>query len=638
MAAPPPGSVDGKSLVLDATDLVALVGETVQLKKSGRRYVGLCPFHSEKSPSFGVDPAKQFYFCFGCKKGGNAIDFVIERDRLDFKAALHLLADRAGVTLPKFGRDDGGKADRLSVLRDAVSRAADVYRQALKSDEGKAAREYLKSRGFNDRTVDAFGLGYAPDGWDGLARAGLAKKFDDDVLLEAGLIKRGDRGGLYDTFRRRLIFPIRDEQGRPVAFGGRVLPGDDSPAKYLNSPETPLFSKSKVLFGLDLAKAAVVKGKTAVVFEGYADAAMARQHGVENAVAVLGTSLTPEHAATLRRLCERVVLVFDADAAGATATRRSVELFLREQIDVAIADLPPGTDPDEFLQANGLAAFTSLVDNAVDALGFQWRLLTRAAGGESVTGRQRAVDEYLRVLREARGDGRGIDDLRWSAVLSRVSRLTGLPVADIQARLGGSQRPPAPPPRRDRWRRRDDPLGDGPRRADVPRGDVEDAAARLEGQLLGAMFDRPALWDDVQARVGVDDFEDARMRWLADRWWDRLREEGEPTFAEWLGEVVEHALSASGGDAGRADRARQLCIALQQRASDRGDAAELARDAVAALLRRRERRRIGELQASLRRNAGQGGLPGSGEHAPNDAEAEALRHLQERVAKDRRGS
>ena len=439
--------VDGKRLVLEATDIVRLIGETVTLKKAGRRYSGLCPFHNEKSPSFSVDPAKQFFYCFGCKKGGNAIDFVIERDHAEFKDALHTLADWAGVELPKFEKNPE-QADKRKQLQEAHAAAADVYRKLLHSRAGKAALEYLKGRGFDDATIQAFGLGFAPDAWDTLAQHGLLRRFPAPLLAEGGLLKARDNGGFYDTFRGRVLFPIRDEQGRTIAFGGRVLPGGDNPAKYLNSPETPLFSKSRVLFGLDLAKKRIVESRVAVVFEGYADAAMAHQHGVTNSVAVLGTALTPDHAQTLRRLADKIVLLFDADAAGGMAAKRSVELFLREPVEVAVAELPAGVDPDEFLQEHGKEAFQARIDTAADALTFYWRQMQKQFDAASVTGREKALNEYLKTVGDARDAAGTVDQARWGAILLRIEKNTGVRAADLNQRFQSASPPrPAAPPR-----------------------------------------------------------------------------------------------------------------------------------------------------------------------------------------------
>ena len=618
--------VDGKELVRAAVDLVALVGETVKLKRVGRRYTGLCPFHSEKSPSFGVDPEKGYFHCFGCKKGGDCFSFVMERDRCDFRTALTTLADWAGVELPKFGGPSREQTDRLQHLRDATSAAAGLFRKALLSNDGKAARDYMKGRGFEDATLEKFGVGFAPEAWDFLATKGLADKFGDDALLDAGLIKQNERGKMYDVFRGRVIFPIRDEQGRPIAFGGRVLPGGDSPAKYLNSPETPLFNKSRVLFGVDVAKAAIVKSRTAIVFEGYADAAMAHQFGIDNAVAVLGTALTGEHAAVLRRLADRIVLVFDADAAGGMATRRSVELFLSEPVEVAVAELPAGTDPDEFLQKHGADAFRKVVADAADALTYQWRQLQKQAGGGEVTAMRTATADYLKVLDEARKSaGSAIDAMRWGAILTRVAKHTGLSSEELQRRFNAR-------PARKSFGNRPPP----------PQRSAMTAAASAGADLLGALFVRPALWEKVQPHVEMADFADRQQRWLAEAFWEHLRHEGEPAFGEWLG-VVEGAVLSAGGDDERAGRARSACIEFADAAEAKAESAgrdesgvdgieRVAAEAVASMRRLRERRELDELIHASRRMGGDTSLPPPGEGGGGDDEAELLRSLTRRLA------
>ena len=648
---PPPSSssIDGKSLVLEATDIVKLIGETVQLKRAGRRYSGLCPFHNEKSPSFSVDPTKQFFYCFGCKASGNAIDFVMQRDHVEFKTALHSLADWANVELPKYSGPSREQTDRMQQLRDACSQASALFQKKLREPAGKAPLDYMLGRGFEKDTLDRFGVGFAPDAWNTLEGAGLTKKFGVDALLEAGLLKRGDRG-VYDTFRDRVVFPIRDEQGRPIAFGGRILPGSDNPAKYLNSPETPLFHKSKVLFGLDLAKKAIVETKTAVVFEGYADAAMAHQFGITNAVAVLGTALTAEHAQTLRRLADKVVLVFDADTAGGLATRRSVELFLTEPVEIAVADLPAGSDPDEFLQQHGAEAFPARLSQSVDVLTYQWRRLL-AETGNTITGQQQAVTSYLRLLADARADageaGGKIDDMRWGAVLARVSRLTGMPTEKLHARFSSKPQFAASaqasqPRQKSQWRQTSEgkwtkkPALAGPRRSDVQVPPPESAQQRAEAVLLGALFCEPSIWHGAQAQIGPNDFADRRYSWLADEFWSHLRNEGEPSFAEWLDLISAQVLSR-GSDESAAARARDTCIELTERAEQRAEQLirnhpgedrlerlrRVASRSVADLRQLRERGEVARLVADARES---GLTPGSDED-----DIERLRRLQEQV-------
>ncbi len=257
-------STDGKALVLAATDIVELIGQSVSLKRRGKDFVGLCPFHQEKTPSFHVSPTKQFFHCYGCGVGGNAIDFVIRRDRVEFIDALRTLAVRANIELPRFGVSKEKSSERQTLL-DANSAACAFFEKLLFHPEiGQAARSYLKERGFDAESMKRFQIGYAPAGWDGLLKSPVARKFPPAVLAKAGLVKEktNDRGSVisfYDTFRDRLMFPIRDEAGRVIAFGGRIMPGSDDPAKYLNSPETSLFSKSRCIFGLDLARQRIVE-------------------------------------------------------------------------------------------------------------------------------------------------------------------------------------------------------------------------------------------------------------------------------------------------------------------------------------------------------------------------------------------
>ncbi|MCC6579263.1 MAG: DNA primase, partial [Phycisphaeraceae bacterium] len=431
------GGNDTRAQVLGATDIVGLIGQTVGLKRRGKDFVGLCPFHQEKTPSFHVSPARQFFHCYGCKAGGNAIDFVMRRDRIEFKEALTLLADAAGIELPRFGAS-GGQAGERQMLLEANSAACAFFEKLLSHPQrGAAAREYLDRRGFTADSVRRFQIGLAPDAWDGLLAGDVGRKFRPEILLRAGLVKQRDGGGgFYDTFRNRLIFPIRDEQGRVIAFGGRVMPGSQDPAKYLNSPETPLFSKSRCIYGLDLAKQRAAETRTAVIVEGYTDTVMARQYGVGNVVSVLGTALTAQHVGILRRFVDRIVLLFDPDTAGALAVNRAVELFLTQPVEIAIASIPGGADPDEFLLAQGAAGWEKLIESAGDVLSYKWKQMARAyrSVGDDLTARQKVVEAYLTALAAARGSG-AVDPIRWGAVLARVGNLTEISPQELNRRF-----------------------------------------------------------------------------------------------------------------------------------------------------------------------------------------------------------
>ncbi|HEX3358918.1 MAG TPA: DNA primase, partial [Tepidisphaeraceae bacterium] len=437
-----PNGNDNKALVLGSTDIVELIGQTVSLKRRGKDYVGLCPFHQEKTPSFKVDPVNRYFYCFGCKAAGNAIDFVMKRDRIDFIDALKLLAERAGIELARFS---GSKEDKglRQLLLDAQSAAGSLFEKFLNDAvTGKAARDYLASRGFNADSIKRFQIGVTPEAWDSLLRSPVMKKFETSLLQQAGLVKSRESGeGHYDTFRNRLMFPIRDETGRIIAFGGRVMPGSEDPAKYLNSPETPLFSKSKSIYGIDLARQKIVETRTVAVVEGYTDVVMAHQFGASNVVSILGTAMTEQHVSILRRFADRIVLLFDADTAGDLAVNRAVELFLTQPIEIAIASMPEGVDPDEYLLEHGADGFAKMLANASDALTYKWKQLDRQfrATGD-MTSQQKAVEQYLEVIAGARGSG-PIDSLRWGATLTRVSRLTEIPVEQLHRRFAATKAP-----------------------------------------------------------------------------------------------------------------------------------------------------------------------------------------------------
>ncbi|QOV90676.1 DNA primase [Humisphaera borealis] len=519
-----------------ATDIVQLIGRTVSLKKRGRDFVGLCPFHSEKTPSFHVNPARQFYYCYGCKAAGDAINFVKQRDRVEFMDALKSLAQDAGISIPKFGgrRED---VSETAVVLEANSSATMFFENLLQDPaRGKAAREYLQSRGITPETARTFRIGLAVEGWDTLLRGPLGQKFKPEQLHLAGLVKQRDpeKGpGFYDTFRNRLMFPIRDPNGRVIAFGGRVMPGSQDPAKYLNSPETPLFSKSRCVYGLDLARQRIVETQTAVVVEGYTDVVMAHQFGATNAVSILGTAMTEQHVQLLRRFAQRIVLLFDPDTAGELAVDRAVSLFLTQPVEIAIATFGEDLDPDEYLLKYGLEAWEKLIASAPEALTYKWKQLVKqfSADDGNLTGQQNAIAAYLDLIGQAKLAG-PVDPIRWGLVLSQVGKLTGIPTEQLQKRLSSvkpaTKRPveasvpqpnmPAPMPSRE------------PRR----RGGVLSARDRAECWILGVILLEPGRWQRVQQVIGPEDFTDDRRRRLAEVYWSYQRDEGEPVFRELL--------------------------------------------------------------------------------------------------------
>ncbi len=447
-----------KERVRDAADIVRVVGEVVALRPKGREYVGLCPFHDDHRPSMNVVPAKQIFHCFVCGSGGDVFAFVQRFHKMDFRETLEFLAEKFGVELaPRArpgeasgGEAGGGGASRSDLLAANLA-ALEFFRQVLAHEaHGARAREVIARRGMSPEVVERFALGAAPDRWDGLVLRARQKRLDERLLLEAGLIKRREEAGsgdrVYDALRDRLIFPIRDQIGRVVAFGGRRLNDEDEP-KYLNSPETRLFNKSATLYGLDLAARAIQHERCAIVTEGYTDVIACHQAGFAHAVATLGTALTREHAAVLRRLCDRVVLLFDGDEAGQRAADRAAEVFFAEPLDVAICDLSRYTDakdPDELLKRDGGAAtFREALGGATDLLDYRFDRLRARLSGAGLSATSRAIDEELARLVEL-GLG-AVSPVRRGLIARRLASLTGLPEGTILRAIPAGRAPRSSP-------------------------------------------------------------------------------------------------------------------------------------------------------------------------------------------------
>jgi len=442
---------DVKERVREAVDIVDVVGSYISLRRQGKAMAGLCPWHEDSRPSLQVNPERQTYRCWVCDVGGDVFSFVMRMEKVEFREALEQLADRAGITLPR-GR--GLPADDKGPLRAVLDWAADRFRDCLRSaPEAAAARDYLRGRGLSQPTIDRFQLGFAPPSWDWLLRQSSAAGIGRDGLVRAGLaVEREDRSGHYDRFRGRVIFPIRDPQGRCVAFGGRVLPGErPDAAKYINSPETPLFSKSSMLYGLDTAREAMAQSRRAVVVEGYTDCLAARQAGIGDVVAVLGTALGERHAKLLRRYADRIILVLDGDDAGRRRANEVLEVLLAEPVDVRIARMPSGVDPCDLILESGRDAFEAVVASACDPL--DYRLDEVLAGLAPDAGDDAALASVESVLAAlaAAASGSALAPsqrrLREDQVLGRLERRFGLSRAVLRSRLGElrSAKSPGPP-------------------------------------------------------------------------------------------------------------------------------------------------------------------------------------------------
>ncbi|WP_111413285.1 DNA primase [Billgrantia lactosivorans] len=428
--------------LLARVDVVEVVGERVQLKKAGRNYSGLCPFHQEKTPSFTVSADKQFYHCFGCGAHGNALRFLMEYDKLRFPEAVEQLASRLGLEVPREGADDPRAQARERKRQEGVNLlelAASFYRERLKMPEGQSARDYLARRGLSEEVQRDFGIGYAPDDWEALKRHLSARDIAESVQVEYGLlVQREESGRTYDRFRDRVMFPIRDVRGRTIAFGGRVL-GDAKP-KYLNSPETPVFHKGRELYGLFEARQANSRLARVVIVEGYMDVVALAQFGIRNAVATLGTSTSEEHLARLFRMVDEVVFCFDGDKAGRQAASRALETVLPQMIDGREARflfLPEGEDPDTLVRREGREAFEDRITCASPLSEFLFDQAARGRDLARVEERERFASQVLKAAsRLPRG-------MLQTVLLGELARRTGVDQSRFDALLAQEEEAPA---------------------------------------------------------------------------------------------------------------------------------------------------------------------------------------------------
>jgi len=387
-----------------ASDIVEIIGGYIPLKRNGANFVALCPFHREKTPSFNVSANKQFFHCYGCHKGGDVFTFVKEYENIDFPDAVRRLAERAHIVLETENQPGASESrhvkDRLLALHEQITQR---WQAALAAGEaGQLARDYLAKRGVSDEAVKLFRLGCAPEAWDDTVNWAKSKDYEMSLVEQAGLVVRKDGSDhYYDRFRGRLIFPICDEQGRVIGFSGRVLSGDEKTAKYVNSPETPIFTKGKVMFGLDKSKRALLDTHRAVICEGQLDLIACFMGGVNNIVAPQGTALTADHTRILKRYVEEVVLCFDSDNAGQSAAVRSLDILLASGLAIRVAGVPAPHDPDSFIKDFGSKAFAQLIENAVGFFDYYLDRLCKLHDSTTDRGRRNIVQEMSEALHKA---------------------------------------------------------------------------------------------------------------------------------------------------------------------------------------------------------------------------------------------
>jgi DNA primase len=439
---------DAKEQIRQTIDIVDLIGGYVALRRQGRGYVGLCPWHDDARPSFQVNQERQSFKCWVCDIGGDIFSFVMRAEGMEFREALELLADRAGVSLAPAGRPEcqaDNPFERRNLLK-AMAWAEDQFHQCLlRSPAAEPARRYLADRGVNDESIAAFHVGFSPNEWDWMLKRGASANWQPAVLERVGLIGKREAGGYYDRFRGRLMFSIRDARSRPIAFGGRVLPefARDNDAKYVNSPETPLFNKSSELYALDLARDAIAKEGGVLVMEGYTDVIMAHQHGVKHAVAVLGTALGEKHVPLIRRFTDSITLVLDGDAAGQNRTMGILDnllaLFVAHEIELKILSLPEGADPCDVIRSHGSDEFRRLLAQSVDALQHKINAVTKGlAPGAAPHRSAQAVEAILATLAKmlpTAASANSVALVREQQALVQVARSFGLAEETLRTRL-----------------------------------------------------------------------------------------------------------------------------------------------------------------------------------------------------------
>ncbi|MDI6734712.1 MAG: DNA primase [bacterium] len=378
--------------VRNRTDLVEIISDYVLLKKSGENYKGLCPFHVEKTPSFTVNPRKGIFHCFGCGVGGNVYSFLMQVEKMEFVDAVKRLAARCSVAIPEVsGSKQIQEKDTLYKINELAGK---FYQELLWSPSGKKALDYLRGRKLNDETIKKFRLGYAPDAWDKLLNMASSKGYSRDKIQEVGLIlprEKGGGGGHYDRFRNRIIYPIINHSNQIVGFGARVL--DDSLPKYINSPETPVYQKGKILYGLSFAKDTIRKANKVIIVEGYMDVISLSQAGFENVVATSGTAFTQDQVRLLKRYCEEVYVLFDPDAAGVQATLRGLDLLMEQEMMVKVVSLPEKIDPADFVSRFGQQEFSKVIDEAEDLLGYRFNQSRRGADINTTAGKIKVLEE-----------------------------------------------------------------------------------------------------------------------------------------------------------------------------------------------------------------------------------------------------
>lgn len=511
-------------------DIIEVVSSYVKLERKGRRYFGLCPFHNEKTPSFCVEPAKQFFYCFGCNKGGSVIQFIMGIENLDFPEALKYLAERAGITLPEPEDSEEKEKSRIrKEILDINKEAARFFFSVLASKNGLEAQGYLKRRGLTEKTIRQFGLGLAPAGWNELTEKLLSKGATSGLLLSSGLSVRAKNGELIDRFRGRIMFPIFDIRGNIVGFGGRVT--DQTQPKYLNSPDTPVYNKSRELYGLNYARQS--KSKKLLMVEGYMDVISLHQAGIDYAVASLGTALTQMQAWILKKYAEEVIISYDSDSAGQAATMRGIDILEKAGCKARILLIPDGKDPDEYIRNNGPEKFKNLVDRAISLLDYKIRVENRMHNLDT-------VDDKLKLLNSVADILAAHDNSIEREIYSKYyAEQYGISLESLVNEVAKRRKKLISANSRPMTIRRSASLGRGSQ-ASVK---IDSRYGELEYMLLVMLCNDNRLFERVSAQYGPENFNDPGAKKVAEKLYGRLEQNKNCVLAELLTDLDSNTAS-----------------------------------------------------------------------------------------------
>lgn len=497
-------------------DIVDVISQYVKLTRKGNSYFGLCPFHNEKTPSFSVTPSKQMYYCFGCGAGGNVFTFVMEYENFTFGEALKYLADRAGVELPKieYSKEAKAKAEKKAQLLEINKQAAQYFYYQLRRENGRNAHDYLTGRGLSEETIRKFGLGYSDKYSDDLYKFLKSKNYSDELLRESGLFNTDERHGMYDKFWNRVIFPIMDVNNRVIGFGGRVM-GEGKP-KYLNSPETKIFDKSRNLYGLNIAR--TTRKNYLILCEGYMDVIAMHQAGFTNAVASLGTALTSGHASLLKRYTQEVLLLYDSDEAGIRAALRGIPILREAGVNSRVVSLKPYKDPDEFIRNEGPEAFENRLNQAMDSFMFRIHTAESEFPMSEPQGQNRFFQQCAQMLLEL---GDELERNLYIEAIVKEYRRYGISVDDLRKRVNTLAMKGTPAEKRIQ-----------PKSA-ASQQPKKESAAQAQKLLLTWLVTYPGIFDTVEKYISPEDFVIPLYRQVAQMLYDQ-HEEGDVNPAKLL--------------------------------------------------------------------------------------------------------